>query len=256
VIGKASPVSLLHDPEEVEKRRVELSARYGEKISGLDIFIRPLRDALADTSEWTYICKDGRRIPVLLTLSMLRDDAGKPFGHLAVIRDLSKSKDRTRQLEAVARLGDIVRRSQEDFIARGPTSEMFDSLLAEILDYTRSEYGFIGEVLHDDKGEPYLKTHAITNISWNEATRKLYEDNKRTGMVFRNLHTLFGAAMTTGSRSLPIIRPPTRVAAACPTGTRPWTASSAYLSTTARNSSVWSVWPIAPAATTKISCAN
>jgi PAS domain S-box-containing protein len=198
VIGKASPVSLFHDPEEVERRGVELSARYGEKVSGLDIFIRPLRDALADTSEWTYICKDGRRISVLLTLSMLRDDAGKPFGHLAVIRDLSQSKDRTRQLEAVARLGDIVRRSQEDFIARGPTSKMFDSLLAEILDYTRSEYGFIGEVLHDDKGEPYLKTHAITNISWNEATRKLYEDNKRTGMVFRNLHTLFGAAMTTG----------------------------------------------------------
>lgn len=198
VIGKASPVTLFHDAEEVAKRGAELSQRYGEDIGGLDIFLRPLRDAAADTAEWTYTRKDGTRIPVILTLSLLRDENGTPFGYLGVIRDLSESKERTRRLEAVARLGDIVRRSQEDFIARGPTNEMFDCLLSEILDYTHSEYGFIGEVLYDGEGAPYLKTHAITNIAWNEATRKLYEDSKKTGFVFRNLHTLFGAAMITG----------------------------------------------------------
>lgn len=198
VIGKASPVALLHDPEEIARRGVELSKRYGETISGLDIFLRPLRDAAADTVEWTYKRKDGKKIPVSLTLSLLRDEAGESFGYLGVIRDLSEVKARSRQLEAAARLGEIIRRSQEDFIARGPTSEMFDRLLSEILDYTHSEYGFIGEVLYDDGGAPYLQTHAITNIAWNEATRKLYDEHKKSGMIFRNLHTLFGAAMTTG----------------------------------------------------------
>ncbi len=198
VIGKASPVSLLHDPAEVAKRGAELSARYGEEISGLDIFLRPLQDAAADTVEWTYTRKDGKKLPVSLTLSLLRDESGESFGYLGVVRDLTEVKARSHQLEAAARLGDIVRRSQEDFIARGPTHEMFDRLLSEILDYTRSEYGFIGEVLYDEHGAPFLQTHAITNIAWNEATRKLYEDSKKTGFVFRNLHTLFGAALTTG----------------------------------------------------------
>jgi PAS domain S-box-containing protein len=198
VISKASPVSLLHDPEEIARRGAELSKRYGEAITGIDIFVRPLRDAAADTVEWTYMRKDGKKIPVSLTLSLLRDDSGEPFGYLGVIRDLSEVKARSRQLEAAARLGDIIRRSQEDFIARGPTHEMFDRLLAEILDYTQSEYGFIGEVLYDEKGDPYLQTHAITNIAWNDATRKLYDEHKKTGMIFRNLHTLFGAAMSTG----------------------------------------------------------
>jgi GAF domain-containing protein len=111
---------------------------------------------------------------------------------------MSAAKERDRQLEAAARLRDIIRRSQEDFIARGPTNEMFDHLLREILDYTQSEYGFIGEVLYDEKGDPYLPTHAITNIAWNEATRKLYDEHKKTGLIFRNLHSLFGAALTTG----------------------------------------------------------
>jgi PAS domain S-box-containing protein len=199
VIGKASPVTLLHDPEEIERRGAELSARHGENITGLDIFLRPLREAAADTVEWTYTRKDGKKIPVSLTLSILRDESGEPFGYLGVVRDLTEIKARSRRLEASARLGDIIRRSQEDFIARGPTGEMFDRLLSEILEYTRSEYGFIGEVLYDDKGAPYLQTHAITNIAWNEATRKLYDEHKKSGMIFRNLHTLFGAAMTTGN---------------------------------------------------------
>ncbi|MBJ7258175.1 MAG: PAS domain S-box protein [Chthoniobacterales bacterium] len=90
VIGKVSPVTLLHDPEEVAKRAAELSKHYGEEIAGLDIFLRPLRDAAADTSEWTYRCKDGKRIPVVITLSLLRDEAGKAFGYLGIIRDVTE----------------------------------------------------------------------------------------------------------------------------------------------------------------------
>ncbi len=198
VVGKASPVSLFHDAEELAKRAADLSERYGEEVSGGNVFLRPLRDAPTDTSEWTYIRKDGKRVLVLITFSILRDETGEPFGYLGVVRDLTEVKARTRSLEAAARLGDIVRRSQESFITGGPTNELFDRLLADILVHTQSEYGFIGEVLYDEKGEPYLQTHAITNISWNDATRKLYEESKATGMIFRNLHTLFGAAMTTG----------------------------------------------------------
>lgn len=104
IIGKTSPVSMFHVPEEVARRGAELSERYGEEISGLDIFLRPLRDAPADTSEWTYMGKGGKKIPVSLTLSFLRDESGKPFGYLGVVRDLTEVKARSRELEAQRRL--------------------------------------------------------------------------------------------------------------------------------------------------------
>lgn len=76
------------------------------------------------------------------------------------------------------------------------TGEVFDLLLTEILSTTQSEYGFIGEVFVGDDGRPYLKTHAITNIAWNEETRTFYEENAPQGLEFRSLRTLFGAAIT------------------------------------------------------------
>ena len=72
--------------------------------------------------------------------------------------------------------------------------ELFDGLLNELLDLTSSEYGFIGEALHNGT-QPYLKTYAITDISWNEETRSFYESNAPQGLEFLNLDTLFGAVI-------------------------------------------------------------
>ena len=78
------------------------------------------------------------------------------------------------------------------------SAETFDALLKLILSFTNSEYGFVAEVLRDGQGRPYLKTHAITNIAWNEEMRAFYEKHKAAGLEFHNLKTLFGAALTTG----------------------------------------------------------
>ena len=75
---------------------------------------------------------------------------------------------------------------------------VFDNLLKSIINLTESEYGFIGDVNYTDKGDPYLKCHAITNISWNKQTREFYKKNAPDGMIFYNLGTLFGEVMTTG----------------------------------------------------------
>ena len=73
-----------------------------------------------------------------------------------------------------------ITRAQESFIRGGESSELFGGLLDDILEITESEYGFIGEVL-DDGQAPYLKTHAITNIAWNEETKRFYDDNIEGG---------------------------------------------------------------------------
>ncbi len=88
---------------------------------------------------------------------------------------------------------------------------LFDGMLESLLELTESEYGFIGEInlaadgspLMEEsymkfRGRPYLKTHAITDISWNDETRAFYAENAPKGMEFHNLQTLFGAVIVTG----------------------------------------------------------
>lgn len=76
-------------------------------------------------------------------------------------------------------------------------SEVYHRLLDEILSLTESEYGFIGEVCFEE-GVPHLHTIALTDISWDDDTRALYDVHLREGLRFRNLNTLFGKVMTTG----------------------------------------------------------
>jgi diguanylate cyclase (GGDEF)-like protein/PAS domain S-box-containing protein len=75
----------------------------------------------------------------------------------------------------------------------------FAMALERLLKLSVSAYGFIGEVLHDDNGQPYLKAYALTDIAWDEATHALYSSQAAQGMEFRNLNTLFGAAIRSGA---------------------------------------------------------
>ncbi len=101
------------------------------------------------------------------------------------------------ELERQQALSRAIMRAQSIFIAPETRSEAFEVMLADLLEVTGCEYGFIGEVLHDDNDLPYLKTRALSNIAWNEATNRLYEENHEAGLEFRNLNTLFGVTLRT-----------------------------------------------------------
>jgi PAS domain S-box-containing protein len=87
--------------------------------------------------------------------------------------------------------------AQSKFIRNHSAIDIFDDLLKYLLGLTKSEYGFIGEVLYE-ASTPYLQTYAITDISWSTDTRQFYSDNTPAGLVFSNLKSLFGQVMTTG----------------------------------------------------------
>jgi PAS domain S-box-containing protein len=114
------------------------------------------------------------------------------------VEDITQRKEAEEKLILQKRLDQIMVRAQALFITSEDSRDAFDILLNDLLSITQSEYGFIGEVLHDAKGQPYLKTHTITDISWNEETRTFYGENIRDGLVFDNLKTLFGEVMVTG----------------------------------------------------------
>lgn len=91
-----------------------------------------------------------------------------------------------------------IRKAQDDFIFDADRQAVFGHLLSALLTAADSEYGFIGEALLTEEGKPYLKTYAITNIAWNEETRRFFEEKAPAGLEFYNLGTLFGEVLTKG----------------------------------------------------------
>lgn len=122
--------------------------------------------------------------------SSLKDLAALVVQQIKMI-DLSAQKQK---LDAANKLSALISSVQSAFISTEHPAAAFDKLLTDILALTDSEYGFIGEVL-DDNGQPYLKTHAITNIAWDEPSRQFFAKQAPFGLEFRNLRTLFGAAL-------------------------------------------------------------
>ncbi len=88
---------------------------------------------------------------------------------------------------------------QSMFIGDRPSGELFDALLLDILNLTESQYGFISELREDGEGEPYLEALAISNIAWDDETRKFYDDYGPSGFKFFEFDGLHTEAVTAGA---------------------------------------------------------
>lgn len=97
MIGKQTP-AIIHFDEEIEKRGDELSAIYGRKITGFDVFVELARQGKFETREWTYVRKDQTTIKVLLTASALRDEKNEISGFLGMAVDISERVESQRKL--------------------------------------------------------------------------------------------------------------------------------------------------------------
>ncbi len=117
----------------------------------------------------------------------------------AVVRNITENKRDQAAISENNAMLSTVSVALADFISENSTSNPFNTLLSQLLHLTHSEFGFIGEVLHDENGAPYLKTHSLTNIAWDEESRLIHDRSvSRGGMEFRNLNTLFGRVLSTG----------------------------------------------------------
>lgn len=108
MVGRET-AAFFHLEEELQRCAEELSGRIGRKIEpGVEVFAAIAELGKADEREWTYVRKDGSRLPVLLTLTARRDGAGRMLGLLGIAQDITLRK----QVEAVreedlARLGKL-----------------------------------------------------------------------------------------------------------------------------------------------------
>lgn len=121
------------------------------------------------------------------------------------ISDITFLKDTEVEIEKnradLFRLNELlqtVNETQVSFLFDEDFKTSLDDLLVKILSLTGSQFGFMGEVLYDEDGMPYLRSHTITNIAWSQETEDFYQRNFKIGIEFKNLDTLFGFSLLNG----------------------------------------------------------
>jgi PAS domain S-box-containing protein len=83
----------LLDPAELLAHAQALALELGRPVApGPDVFIARARQGIADEAEWTFIRKNGTRLPVALSISGVWDDQHALAGFVGVAHDLSERK--------------------------------------------------------------------------------------------------------------------------------------------------------------------
>ena len=85
-----------------------------------------------------------------------------------------------------------------EFLKKGIYYGWCDKILETLLNLTNSEFGFICELFYKEDGTPFIKSHGISNIAWNNETRKFYEANVDKGLEFFNFNSIWGQTITSG----------------------------------------------------------
>ncbi|GAB2499384.1 ATP-binding protein [Arenimonas alkanexedens] len=99
IIGQRSTHQLLL-PAEVEKVTAELTQALDRQIPAGTSLVPLLIEQGSPPREWTFVRKDGSRVPVLLATSATRDGSGKIVGYIAVGTDLTQAKQLEQRLRA------------------------------------------------------------------------------------------------------------------------------------------------------------
>jgi PAS domain S-box-containing protein len=142
--------------------------------------------------KWLLAWFGAEALLLLLLLSTRHASQALTRRHRDELQHKHRQSEQSRQLLAV------IAQAQAAYITAQNQREAFDALLVRILELTASQFGFIGEVLEDEQGAPYLHTYSISNIAWDSASAAFYAERSAQGMEFRKLDTLFGQVMRSG----------------------------------------------------------
>jgi PAS domain S-box-containing protein len=149
--------------------------------------------------------KTGELIPVHLAVSEVQlgtetdDHERRHFiGILSDLRDVHAARKREQKERALL---EVLHQGLTDYRALVSGNTLWLFLKEALKELTQSEYALIGEVVtQDDK--PALKIHAITDLSWNDESRRLMELLVSGDMMLGNPHTMLGRVFAGGETVL------------------------------------------------------
>ncbi|MEQ1657366.1 MAG: PAS domain-containing protein, partial [Hylemonella sp.] len=93
-------VSLFHVREELQARAHELSVELGREVPTREAIVARALAGMPETREWSYRCRDGRLVPVMLSVSVLRDERDGVSGYIALAWDLTERNKAEQALRA------------------------------------------------------------------------------------------------------------------------------------------------------------
>ncbi|MBU1775972.1 MAG: PAS domain S-box protein, partial [Gammaproteobacteria bacterium] len=162
VVGRQTP-ALWHDKEELALYARRLSEELGLKVeAGFEVFTaKPLRN-LPEENEWTFIHKDGRSIPVNLSVTALRDESGNISGFVGLVYDLTERKQ----------AGAVIRKLNQELERR------VVERTAQLEEVNRELEAFSYSVSHDLR-TPLRAIDGFSHILQDEYIGKLDEEGKR-----------------------------------------------------------------------------
>jgi len=135
VVDIVTPADL-SDPQELVVRARALSIELATPITpGFEALVFKASRGIEDIYELTYVCKDGSRLPAVVSVTALRDDESGIIGYLLIGTDNTARK----QVEAEQKLLDQRLRDQQ-FYTRSLIESSFDALM------TTDSAGIISDV--------------------------------------------------------------------------------------------------------------
>ena len=118
VINLVQP-SEMHDPLEVQARANALSAELNIPIdAGFEALTYKASRGLEDIYEITYICKNGNRVPVVVSATALRDGGDQIIGYLLVGIDNSARRLAEEQLKLAMHTANTASQAKSEFLSR------------------------------------------------------------------------------------------------------------------------------------------
>jgi len=125
VVDQLTPADI-SDPREIVERAQTLSAELGVPIApGFEALVFKAARGIEDVYELTYLCKDGSRLPAVVSVTALRDEAQAIIGYLLIGTDNTARK----QVEAEQKKLDQRLRDQQ-FYTRSLIESNSDALMA------------------------------------------------------------------------------------------------------------------------------
>jgi PAS domain S-box-containing protein len=92
VVGFVTPI-VFHTAKEVNQRAKDLTNELHQPIDpDFPVLTAKPNQGIADENEWTWVRKDGRRFPVSLSVTTLRDEANQITGFLIIGNDITERK--------------------------------------------------------------------------------------------------------------------------------------------------------------------
>lgn len=150
MIGKQTP-EIIHDSDEVIEYAGILSKELGQPIEpGFEVFVAKGRLGIVDNREWTYICKDGSRFPVHLSVTAIRDADEEIVGFLGTFLDLRERKAFQANLrESESRYQALFDSANDGIVLGGVDAEIIECNPAASRIFGGAQQQIVGKTIDD-----------------------------------------------------------------------------------------------------------